>query len=209
MYKYIYFWQDSMPHSYRSEMPSFATCGNRDTRVKPLVESFPAGLGAAPWCLLPPSEVSPPSRSSPHWRSWGTICTRSPASFEPRLQFNTRSATYPGLWFKGLLSIGKLLSQPRTFQPNPAISEESRLTKPCRQNKGAEPEQPARYPPVESSSLGYCIWTARSETRCSAVKYFLFGSSQSCSKGTCEIHSWVILEWSGPDGSSQMWPNSS
>lgn len=165
--------------------------------------------GEALWWKLPhwvgnSSWISPASI----WAVSTQLHLSPPALLRHHLHMGSYLAK-PGLWFKRPLSTGKLLFQSSTFKLKAGINKESHLTKLSRKIKGAEAGGPALHPPVESSSLVYCIWTAQTKTQCSAVKYFLFGSSQSCSKGTCEIHSWVILEWSGPDGSSQMWPNSS
>lgn len=68
-----------------------------------------------------------------------------------------------------------------------------------------DPRDPLRWNPL----LVTAFELFRLKHNAQLQNIFFFGSSQSCSKGTCEIHSWVILEWSGPDGSSQMWPSSS
>lgn len=86
---------------------------------------------------------------------------------------STRSTPCPGLGFRSQITIGKLLYQaPETSKPNPT-NDRICLTKPLRQNKGADSEWSSWFLALESS-FGYCIWTVQTETQCSAAKYFLF-----------------------------------
>lgn len=120
---------------------------------------------------------------------------------------STRSTPYPDLGLEDRLPLGNYCIKPQ--RPNQTQQTMgSVLQNHSDKIKGLSPSDP-RDPYRWNTLLVTAFELFRLKHNAQLQNIFFFGSSQSCSKGTCEIHSWVILEWSGPDGSSQMWPSSS